>query len=121
MGLSLNEDEMRPFIVKAIMDGISAESRDHIITQAVAGLMERANNSQYSTDKRTVLQVAFADAIREVARKAVSEYITETPAVYDRIRSQIADLMAAMPVLDEADIRDAVIQTLVEKLYADRR
>lgn len=78
--IQLTDDMMSQVINKAILESLTPETRNQLITAAIAELLNGhpvENRRGYGNDKRTNMQIAFdravASAAEDIARKEVSE------------------------------------------------
>jgi pyruvoyl-dependent arginine decarboxylase (PvlArgDC) len=71
--LNLPDDQMREIVSAAILQTVTAENRDALITSAIASLL--APNSSGYGGRESPLQVAFNLAIQQTARQIVKEML----------------------------------------------
>lgn len=80
----------------AIFDHMTQETRDHVIKQAVQALLTPETDARgYSQNKKTPLQIAFEQAIRDAAFKAVREKIQNDPKLEAAILELLGPLLKA--------------------------
>lgn len=110
--IKMDDDAMKAVVSRAILDQLDSAKRDQILEQAVTTLLTaRKDPTGWSAKETTPLQQAFDQAVRSVAMDAVTETLNANPQFKERIRSLVADALAA--VMDESDQSD-----LREKLGA---
>lgn len=87
--LSLSGDHMKDVIAKAILDGMTPEDRNQLITGAVKDFISKADNSKYGL-KTTPLEDAFSFAVREVARETIKSKIENDSQLRSQITASVA-------------------------------
>lgn len=99
MDLKIDADTVREVVQKAILDKITPEQRDAMLTAALQHLVSPTFN-QYSRRSESPLQVAFEAAVGEAARKFATEIVNSDPAILDKIKHHIGEGFAKF---DEAN------------------
>ena len=82
------DDELQRLITKAIVDALTPEKREKLITDAILRLIEPQDRSQRG---RSRLEQAFDVAIDRLCFEIASEHITKTPAVKDKIEQMFLE------------------------------
>ena len=71
--LNLPDDQMREIVSAAILQTVTAENRDALITAAISSLL-KPNSSGFGA-KESPLQAAFNSAIHQKAKQIVTEML----------------------------------------------
>lgn len=90
--LDINDEAMMAVISKAVLQSITKERQEELLTKAVTSLLQapREAGSRYGHRNKTVLQECFDDAAREVARKKCVEHLNK-PDQLDKIERLVSD------------------------------
>jgi hypothetical protein len=86
--LNLPDDQMREIVSAAILQTVTAENRDTLITEAIANLL-RPKEARYGP-KTSLLQEAFDFAVNEKARQILTEMLDTD----QKIKAQVSDIIA---------------------------
>jgi len=86
--LNLPDDQMREIVSAAILQTVTAENRDTLITEAIANLL-RPNSSGYGS-KTSLLQEAFNFAVNQKARQILTEMLNTD----EKIKAQVSGVIA---------------------------
>jgi hypothetical protein len=83
--IKIDDSQLKDMIAKAVIDSLTPESRVELITNAVKQLLARKTGNAY--DSRSELQVAFDNAVRDVAREIALEHMrsADMRAAIDKI------------------------------------
>lgn len=84
MSINLNDADLKAVIAKAIIDQLTPERREALISEAIKQLLN-ASGDRY--DHRSKLQQAFDVAVQEVARKTAQDLLTGNTVMTERIRT----------------------------------
>lgn len=84
--LNLDSETMGLLVQKSIMDAMSPELKEQLITEAIAKLLRRPNPAG-----RTVLERAFEKAVQDAAFEYIRTMIDE-PAVLEQLQETIKPL-----------------------------
>jgi uncharacterized protein (UPF0335 family) len=120
--IQFNEEQMRAVVTKAIVEGLGEEQKTLVIQQAIESLMKPAKSSGYPVDNRSVLQVAFDNAVG-FALDRVARAELEKPEYVEKMRKLFQDVAAK--VLDDDNegrqlLRDAITSALTEGIRKTR-
>lgn len=111
MNLSIPEDELNVILGKAILDTLTPDTRDKIITTAIAQL-NKLPEGRYGSDRRTPLQVAFENGVERLTNSLIEDVLKESEH-YQRIKTEVAAMIAAFPAVESDPELKAKIVTLV--------
>ncbi len=97
MNLTLNEEQMRAVVTKAILEGLGDEQKTLILQQAVEHLMGAPEKSGYSykQDNRNRLQIAFDNAAERALEQIAREEMAK-PENVEKLRALVG------PCLEQA-------------------
>lgn len=120
MDVKLNDDTMKTIISKAILDSLTPERREEIISAAVRNLLtERANPNSYNSKNN--LQEAFDIAVREIARSVAMHELSKDGALHDKMRQLMLDAWEKMVAGDAySKLTDNVAGALAKGITGDR-
>ena len=107
---NLDPDSLSTLVQKAILDSITPEARNKLVTDAIAELLAVQPKDHYGLGGKSKLMEAFDSAIHIAARQLVTEQIKNDP----QVQAQIQDLVSA-PI---AAICDGNYDGLPEKIGA---
>lgn len=112
MDLRVDDAAMKSLVAKSIVDSLSPEAREQLITSAVTQTLTKPEEGRgYSSDKRSPLQRAFDGAVVQVA----SKYAEEIVATDEKFKSQIEGLFADVAKkLFDSDSRDEMVSALAD-------
>lgn len=111
----LDDTALKAVTAKLLLDSMSAEDREQLLTKAIGSLFDKNNPSNYH-DTRTRIQVVFDDQVRVVAANIVAEYF-KTPEVQERVRSVLS---AAVGKAFDTGIIDELAKRMTSRLWDDR-
>ncbi|MGW5518493.1 hypothetical protein [Nocardia africana] len=110
MNININEAEINQMLGKAILESLSEESRNQILTDAIAHL--NTVSSGYGSDRSTPLQRAFREGVTRVTNSLIEDLLKESEH-YQRIRAEVAAMIAQFPAVDSDPELKAKILALV--------
>jgi hypothetical protein len=112
--IKIPEGELAAVLGHAIVEKLSAESRETIITAALQFLMTKPAGDRYSYDRRTPLQVAFDEAVRRIANETVEQLVRESEH-YQKIVGAIGTMLAGLPdPYVDNEFRNKMVSTIIE-------
>lgn len=116
MRLELNDDQMRAVMAKAILDTVTPEKRDELMTKAIAFLMipEKSGYGQQASP----MDRAFQEAARTVAEKLAREALASDTRFAEQINKLFEDVAAKL-FADE--VRDKLIDNIVSSVVSGLR
>ena len=114
--LNLPDEQMREIVSAAILQTVTAENRDALITQAIASLF--APNSSGYGSKQSPLQDAFNSAVFAKARQIVIEVLDLDETLNNKIKAIIVE--AAEKALSD-EKRDDMINSMASAIAAGFR
>lgn len=119
MDVTLSDDNMKDIIAKAVLDTLTPESRADLIGNAVKGLLTTPIGNSY--DKKSPLQSAFDNAVREVAQQIAREQIVGNAEIKGTITKLIADAWEKLVVPENySKLVDNVTSAIERGLTGDR-
>jgi uncharacterized membrane-anchored protein YjiN (DUF445 family) len=121
MDLRVNDDAMKSLVAKAIMDSLTQENREKLITDAITQTLTKPEGGNSYAPKRSPLQQAFDNAVETEARKYAAQVVSEDETFKARIRQLFADV--ADKLFSDAmrgEIVDGIAGTVSRALNKDR-
>ena len=122
MDLQLKDDQLDKIIAKAILDTLSSETREELVTNAVKELIQIPKNTTTYGDKRSVLQRAFGQAVSRVAEELIREQLEEDSLFKTKIQVLLKDISEEL--FDNKEKRktiiDKMVDTIIKGLDQDR-
>ena len=89
MTISIDSDAVREVVAKGIIESLSEDQRTLVIQQAVQALLQQPEDPYRRGQKgESPLQIAFNNAVRDVANGVVKDYL-DTPKVRLAVESSI--------------------------------
>lgn len=116
MNLSLNDDQLKTVISGAVLQAITPESRDKLLSEALSSLL-KAGSSDY--DKKSPLQRAFDHAIADIAREMVTKQFSEDQAVRQKVGDLVAEAVTRVLDGDREKIVKKMSESLTNWLHGD--
>lgn len=109
MDLRVDDAAMKSLVAKSIVDGLTPEAREQLITNAVTQTLS-AQEKGNSYDKRSPLQQAFDNAVVAEANR----YARELLATDEKFKAQIEGLFAdvAKKLFADEDTRESMVSAL---------
>jgi len=95
--IKIDDSQLKDMIAKAVIDSLTPESRTELITNAVKMLLGRKTGNAY--DSRSELQVAFDNAVRNVAHEIALEHVKQ-PEMMEAINKIVAEAVKRALNLD---------------------
>jgi hypothetical protein len=89
--LRVDDAAMKALVAKSIVDSLTPETREKLITEAVRMTLATPEGSGYGS-KRSPLQQAFDWAVAEQARKYANEVIAEDTNFKEQLRKLFEDV-----------------------------
>ena len=119
MDVKLNDENMKDIIAKAVLDSMTPESRSEMIQSAIKSLLVTPTGNSYN--KKSPLQDAFDDAVREVARQTAREQIVGSSEIATAITAMISEAWTKL-MTDEnrTKLVDRLVSALEKGLTGDR-
>jgi len=87
MDVKIDSEMLQEVFKKAIFDVLTPEKRDELLGNAIKSLFKE-NRNQY--DKRSELEIAFTNSIRNLAERLVGEMLLQ-PEHHERIESVVKE------------------------------
>lgn len=120
--IDLKDEEFNSILTKAILDSLSDETKNRIIGDAVKYINEPVVTSSWSDPNKgkTVLQVAFQNAVDMLINKIVLEVLQDT--MYENVKEKVADLLVSFPdVATDPALQVKVASTMMEYMREKSR
>jgi hypothetical protein len=116
--IQLDPEAVAGIATAAIFDSLSHESRESIVKQAVEHLLtpEKSRTSTYGSVSKTPLQLAFDQAISQVAFKVVKEKIESDPRIQEKIEELLGPLLLGALAAESSQFDDELSGKIGEVL-----
>ncbi len=111
--MRLDDPALEPIVAKAIIDSITPENREALISNAVKELLNRASGSGYN--QPTNIQRLFNDAVSTAAKKMADQYLTEDPDFQAKLKGLFVDVSEK---LFSTETRDELVTSLSDRIVA---
>ena len=112
-------EELNSILSKAILDSLSQETRDNLISGALRYLMA-APRDRYGSAGETPLQEAFNLALRQLAHKVAEEVLAEQGAAA-KLRESFTQFIEQIPDIDsDWELQTAIFRAILERVRSLR-
>lgn len=119
MNITVAEAELNELLGKAILESLSQDSRDQIITAAVKHLNEPS--SGYGSDRKTPLQRAFDQGVERLTHSLIEDVLKESDH-YQQVRSEVAALIAQFPSVEsDPELKPKIVTLILEHVAEAQR
>jgi hypothetical protein len=118
MRLELSDDQMRAVMAKAILDTVTPEKRDELITKAIGFLMIPEKTGSYGGQTTSPLERAFQEAARVVAEKLAREALAADTKFAEQITKLFEDVAAK---LFANEVRDKLVDNITSSVVQGLR
>lgn len=115
--LELDDDTLTAAVSKSIVDSLTPEVRQQLITDAIAQLIKPG---EYGRGSPSALQMIFRDAVSRVATRYVQDQLATDEAFIAQVRGLLED---ATRRLFEAERRAAAVENIakaIERSFTER-
>lgn len=122
MNMNLNDAELKTIMVKAILDHLTPEKREELISSGITSVLSSKASDRY--DAPTIFESAFREAVKSVARDIAAEELKK-PEMHAKLRELIVSGVEKAIGLTDADdwnsiqskIADAVVRGMTGERY----
>lgn len=116
--LKIPVEELSTVLNKAILDSLSADTRERLIEGALQYMLTAPATGRYGEKSPSPLQVAFNDALRTIACEVATQ-VLEASGAREKLAEHFAALTVSIPDLDsdwklQRHILDAVLKRAKE-------
>jgi len=80
-----NPEELKALVTEAIFRSLDSAKRDELIKDALVALMEPKSRGNWDRDRKSDLQMAYEEAIRQIAYEEVRKALVENADVKAKI------------------------------------
>ena len=114
--LKIPEGEIAALLSKAILDSLSEETKEKLITDAISYLFTKKESSRYEYGAgKTPLQTAFHEAMGGVARDIATEVLNR-PDIKNKLVNEYLNLIDAIPSFaDDWDLQVAFMRAIIAR------
>lgn len=88
MTFSIDTEAVEAMVVKALVDSITPEQREKVITDAIGNLLEKKSGQRYGA-QTSLFEDAMHTAIAQVARHIFVDEVKNNPEVQDQIKAMV--------------------------------
>lgn len=121
MDIKVDNDEMNAIVAKAVVDSLTPERREKLITQAVTKMLSANPGGPYDRDKRSDLQKVFDDAVYSAATKYARETLLDNADFQVNIESLFADAAKKLFAQEHRDDLTSGIAEFIRKALTKDR
>jgi hypothetical protein len=89
MDMKLDDEALKVIITKSIMDSLTPEKRELLISNAIKELLAKNENNRY--DSRSRFQTIFDDSVHLVAREVVFEMVKDNIDIKNGVTKLFTD------------------------------
>jgi hypothetical protein len=118
--MNLNDEAIKAAVIKAVIDTLSGEKREEIISAAIRSLLDVEEvpkpGSHYDKIKRTKLEGFFQDATWSFAREFIREQITKDETIRARLRELTLRVVDKCLESNTEDIANAMAAAMAKAL-----
>lgn len=107
--VKLDGEALQVIITKAILDNITDEKRDELISNAVGGLLGRKVGDRY--DSKTQIEIAFEEAVRRLCEKIAEEELLK-PGPQAEIRKLVNETIEKAFGVNDEGVRKALVEKM---------
>lgn len=122
MDLRVDEAGMKAVIAKAILDTLTPEAREQLITNAIKETLTVPQSSGgYGRKERSPLQQAFDSAVYDAANRFAAQTLTNDPAFNEQLKGLFADVANKLFASEtREELVSAIASTIRSALAKDR-
>lgn len=95
MAFTIDTEAVEAMVVKSLVDSISPEQREKVITDAIANLLEKKSGSRYGSST-SIFEDAMNTAISQVARQLFVDEVKNSPEVQARMKELVTPTVMAI-------------------------
>ncbi len=114
MDLNLKDSQLEAIISKAILDSLTTETREQLITTAVTDILQKPENAGRSGEKRSRLQIMFDRQVEFLAEKLIREQLGEDSMFRTKVKVLLRDVSEKL--FDDKEKRPLLIDKMVETI-----
>lgn len=115
MDVKLNDDAMTQIIQKAIIDSLTPERREEMLSAAVKSILSVPVNPGSYGEKRSILQAAFDNAVQQVAYDYVRTELSGQTEFREKVKKLFEDVAAKLFEQDPEEY-DSLIQRMARAI-----
>lgn len=121
MDIRIDEKLVREVVAGAIMNSLSQEQRNTLITNAVAYLLGPGEERGYGRGRSpSPIEQAFNNAIDFEARKVAAEVLTDNADVQTKLRELITEAVESLMTKNREDTVNRIARAIGDGLGTDR-
>lgn len=122
MDLRVDDDAMKSVIAKSIVENLTPEARQALITEAVTNVLSTPKEgSGYYGNKKSPLQQAFDWAVENEARRYANEIIAKDETFRAQLQALFADVAKRIFETEQREeLVKAIAETITRALTKDR-
>lgn len=115
MNLSLPEEAVRAIVQKSLLESMTQEHRDELVSQAIAYLMKPEKPSYGYGQPISPLEQGVREAAQAVVRQMTLKWANDNEGFKAQIESLFADVAKRLFAPD-GDVREKVIETIANTI-----
>jgi len=95
MAFSIDTEAVEAMVVKSLVESITPEQREKVITDAISELLEKKSGSRYGSNM-SIFEEAMHSAISQVARQIFVEEVRNSPEIQSRMKELVTPTVIAI-------------------------
>lgn len=117
--LTINLDPvvLREATTQALMGVLTPEVRDRILEKAISNILNPGSGWDSS---RSVLQIAFDDAVKNVARQCAEEYVKSDEGIMARLKDLVRKTADKLFNINADELADKMAEAFVRSIERSR-
>lgn len=96
MAFQIDTEAVEAMVVKSLVDSITPEQREQVITDAISNLLVKEQTNRYGGRNMSIFESAMNRAISEVACKIFVEEVKQNEEVQARIKALVTPTIMAI-------------------------
>ncbi len=119
MDLKLSDEQLQQLVSTALLKAMSPEDRDALFAKAIGDLLQRDTGNSY--DKRPRVMRILDEAVQQVARKMIADWLERDPEAQSKIRAVYSEAFEMVFVGEHrTHMVEAIVSGIDRALRGDR-
>src|SRR5580765_2164836 len=117
--MNIDDEAMRSVVAKAILDNITPETKEKLITNAIKSLLEKPSGSGYNAP--STIQDSFNRAVAQVAGTVATDMLKDDAALKEKIKTLMLDAWEKLTAGDKyAGLVQKISYSMEKAITGDR-
>ena len=95
MAFQIDPQAVEAMVVKSLVENITPEQREQVISDAIANLLEKKSGSRYGSNM-SIFEDAMTAAISQVARQIFVEEVKNSPEIQAQMKALVTPTVMAI-------------------------